>query len=329
MNTIYNTNNLEFNNYLTNISPDIIYADPPYNTGNQFKYNDNLNNWNLYINELFKNVSEKLLLKGVFIVSISEDSLLETMNILKSNFKYLYEPLIWLTKNPLNQNKVTKISAICHEYILIVSNIEIKTNTEKYSLFNSKEGIEKIKNYPYIIEELNENKISNNISSYDYTIKRHNNEFAKDFNEHIFQKRTIQKGHGSERYIKKLKELSNYNENTLYSITTKDKQGLGKKYILGNSYFQSVSSTFELKVPSFLGLYQPGIKGFQTAKPIELMQRIFKLFEKEKDTILVDLFLGSGNCTIAAKLNKYQTYSFEENVDIYNFAVNNINRFIK
>lgn len=306
---IYLWDNLINLDNIHNNSINITYIDPPYNTWNKFNYNDkvNKNDWIKMINERIVKLKPKLTNDSVILFSISEESLFDAYSILKNNFKYVFEPLIWQTKSILNQNKVSNISSIVTEYILVASNYKITTNKE---LLTDNELLkEKIKNYPLSII------LSKDITEYNYEIinwkkiykippleydiiKNKNKEFdKKSFRWHMYQKRTYQIWHGSERYIKLVKNINNYNKDILYFIDwVKDKQWLNWKFILWNSYFQSISNKIYIKMPNFLWKYQGWVQWFQTAKPIDLMIRLFKAFNiYGSKTKILDLYTGSWN----------------------------------
>lgn len=320
MNKIYIWDNLINLDFIEDKSIHISYLDPPYNTWNTFWYEDKIEKekWITNIDVRIKKLKKKLKKNGIVIFSISEESLFNSYNILKNNFKFVFEPIIWQTKNPLNQNKVSNISSIIHEYILIASDEKIKSIPEKIT--DNKIIEEKVKNYPLsIILNKDINKFPYEIIEWkkiykinDYNIIKDN--WTSSYKWHKFQKRTYQKWHWSERYIKQVQKISNYNENTLYLIDwVKDKQNLNWKFILWNSYFQSISSEIYLKMPSLLWFYQWWIQWFQTAKPIELIKRLFNNFNIWKDIKLniIDLYTWSGNVIKAWNELWHNMFGFE------------------
>lgn len=290
----------------------IVYMDPPYNTGNTFSYNDKISQktWNKERTEKIKLIKQYMGKNSVFIASISEESVFELHNILKENFKYVFAPFVWLTKPITNQNKVTNIASICHEYILVASDYEINSKLETINIDNNMDDEiiqKKLKRYKTSINlkkdlEEYETIIVNNkeivvIPKDEYEIK---NDFNTGFKNHRFQKRTAQKGHGAQRYVDLTKEIETWNEDTLFFIKgVKDKYDLNGKFIINNSYFQSISSEIKMKIPSFLGFYNSGMENFQTAKPINLLKRVFNVFADKNDFVL-DLYGGSGNGAKAA-----------------------------
>jgi len=294
-----------------NVKVHCVYIDPPYNTGNKFKYNDKMEItlWENFIEERIIKSKKISYSNTPFIISISEKSLYSILKILNNNFKYVFPPFVWQTKNINNLNKTTNISNICHEYLIVACDENIKSKDEEIEINDNK-----LKNYEYSIEllkpienyeyEIIDNKKIYKIDEYNI-IKKHT---LNSFKNHFFQKRTFQKGHGSERYINLIRKISNYNDKTLYYLDgVKDKNDLGGKFLLNNSYFQSINNNSKMKqkLPSLLGFYQAGINNFQTAKPKELIKRILKVFTNEND-IVFDMFGGSGNvCLAINEINRY------------------------
>jgi len=302
---------------------DVIYIDPPYNTGSKdFKYNDQWINkddeyrhskWITFINKRLKLAKKLLSHNGVLICSIGEDELANLILLLKDIFSHVSEPLIWLSKSPLNQNKITQTSAICHEYLLVASNNPIESKREKLDLTKNMEYLsedekKKISNYPLSIilkKDIKEFKVSNInnrkiilVDKKFYEIK--SGYESSSFCGHRFQKRTMQKGHGSERYVIDYKKISKQDDLGII-LDVKDKNNLGVKFVLNDSYFQSISNFPLMKMPSFLGIYQGGYPGFSTAKPVKLLERLINNYSN-KNSIILDFFAGSGT-TLEAVLN--------------------------
>lgn len=299
---LYIGDNLDFLNTTDKVF-DLVYFDPPYNTGNTFRYADRVgkNEWIESIRVRIQSAKKRSKEGAPFIFSIAEDTLFDLVPLLKENFETVAPPFVWQTKQEGNNNKVNNVMSVCHEYLLVASDGKLVSNSEYKA---PDEG--KISRYPYgvrlnrMLDQYPEVAISGKkvvcIPPEEWSLEKN----AVGFKGHRYQKRTAQQGHGSARYISLVKQLPGYSPDTLYFIKgVKDKNGLGGKFILGNSYFQSIGDTYTQKIPSFLGCYQAGIPGFQTAKPIDLMTRFFKAFSSPGQ-ILLDMFCGSGNASIAA-----------------------------
>ena len=334
--TIFNKDNLSALEELSNqtIQFKVIYIDPPYNTGNKFNYNDKVkkSEWFDNIDKRLESIkSKQLLLKnGCVIFSISEDSLLDSLILLNKHFKYVFPPFCWLTKSNFNQNKVNTVNSVVHEYVIVASDEKIESNLE---VLDEKEKNEKYKNYPlsiclkekpkyikkdgkeylkFINFSINKDREETSQELKDFLMEKYN----LNLNNQIFQKRTKQKNHGSERYYNNLIQLEEFDPDALFVLlNVKDKNNLNGKFLLNNSYFQSIKKEeIKIKIPSFLGYYQPGIKGFQTAKPINLMKRLINAFSNENDKIL-DLYSGSGNVLRAIIEEKRIPYGVEIDKD--------------
>ncbi len=302
---------------------DVIYIDPPYNTGSKdFKYNDKYvekddrdrhSRWLSFMDKRIFEAKKLLNNDGCLILSIGEDELNNIGILLKKYFKFVSEPIIWLSKSEGNNNKTNNITNTLTDYVYIAyDNPNFKTNMETLELNdNSEMSNKKKERYPlgiflnHDISEYREIIIDNKkykiIPKNEYQIKEYEEESYKS---HRFQKRTAQEGHGSWRYktqYETIKQIINEDDFLLAIMDVKDKQNLGLKFQLNNNYFQSISDKIEVKMPNFLGQYQGGYKNFQTAKPIELIKRLIKNTSK-KDSLILDFFAGSGTTLIATHL---------------------------
>jgi adenine-specific DNA-methyltransferase len=292
---------------------DVIYIDPPYGTGNKdFKYNDQWvdkedsyrhSKWLSFMAKRLKLAKQLLKQDGVLITSIGEEELPRLVLLLEEYFPFVSEPLVWLSKNPLNQNKVSATSAVCHEYLVVAALREVSSKPETI-LLNcselSEEAASKIASYPtgitlkrdlsaYKIQEV-QGRRAILIPEGEFEIEN----WSKDsFRGHRFQKRTAQAGHGSEKYAQLSRALDQSGRKLIALLDVADRNGLGLKFLMGNSYFQSVDSKVQVKVPSFMGQYQGGYPGFASAKPVRLIQRLIKLYANP-DSLIVDFFAGSG-----------------------------------
>lgn len=281
---------------------DCVYMDPPYNTGNTFRYKDKMDAdaWETMLEDRIVEAKRTSYTHTPFIISIAEKSLFSVLKVLNKNFKFVFPPFVWQTKNVDNFNKSTNISNICHEYVIVACDENIKTN---YEIVEA--SAQKLSNYPlsivltkdltaYSFEVVDGKKI---YKIDDYKIKKSPSE--ESYKGHYYQKRTAQLGHGSMRYIDLMKKISDYDSNTLYFLDgVNDKSGLNGKFLLGNAYFQSIEKQIKTKIPSLLGFYQAGVKDFQTAKPKDLIKRILSAFSKPGDLIF-DMYGGSGNVCVA------------------------------
>ena len=305
---------------------DVIYIDPPYNTGSKdFRYNDKYvevddedrhSRWLSFMDKRLELAKAILSKKGCLILSIGEDELHNIAILLKKHFKFVSEPIIWLSKQDGNNNKSGNITNVLTDFVLIAyDDKNFKTNEEIVDLDLTNEfAAKKMSRYPlgirvkynineYPLEEYN-GKMCRLIPSSDYSIEPYN---EKSYKGHRFQKRTAQKGHGAYGYKLAYDAALIENEDDFLMVIdgVKDKQGLGIKFQLGSSYFQSIpADKMKVKMPNFLGYYQGGYKGFQTAKPVELIKRLLRNTTNKNSKIL-DFFAGTGTTLIAVnEINK-------------------------
>lgn len=310
-------------------SIDLIYIDPPYNTGGiSFKYSDTFNSKkDKYKHSMWLNFMRNRLIlaknllsdNGFLVCSIGEDEVNNLGLLLKDIFNNVSEPIVWLSKPSGNQNKVTKFTAICHEFIYICSNNDIETNYEELNIDNNKKSDKQmyseesnrkkekyplgiflkkdIKEYPKKIIEIKDKKGAKVtkeiivIPNEEYEIKPYED---GSYGGHRFQARKYAKGQGSERYIEYCKKASGDDPTVLCAILgVNDKQNLGLKFVQGDQYFQSIGDVVYMRMPSFLGFYQGGYEGFSSAKPVELLKRIIRNCSN-KNSLILDFFAGSG-----------------------------------
>lgn len=337
---------------------DVIYIDPPYNTGRKdFVYNDKIidkddnyrhSKWLNFMKARLELAKSLLSENGVLICSIGEDELANLILLLKEIFNFVSEPLVWLSKSPTNQNKITKTSAICHEYIIVAANKEVESKPEIIDIEKEKSdfALNKLKRYPlgiFLNKDLTDYPIFTKggkkivlIPPGDYQIGPYR---KNSFKGHRFQKRTFQKGHGSERYIRTyldlLKELNKSEDHLGVFLNVKDRNNLGVKFVLGKSYFQSISRFVTFKMPSFLGFYQGGYPNFPSAKPVALIKRLIKNYS-QPDSIILDFFAGTGTTGQAVlELNhedngirKFILVNNDENNILSRFCYTRLKKFI-
>lgn len=302
---------------------DVIYIDPPYNTGsNDFLYNDKYvekddpdhhSRWLSFMDKRIA-VAKGLLDKdGCLIASIGEDELHNLSLLLEKHFKFVSEPIIWQSKTSGNNNKSNRITTVSTEFVIIAyNNKNFRTNPEIHHLDDEKNEFainkkERYKKGIFLDKELSEyedmfidGKRCKIIPKGEFHI---GNFEDNSFKGHRFQQRTAQKGHGSwgykVTYDKACERGVSETDDFLMAIMdVKDKQGLGIKFQYGNKYFQSISNEIKAVMPNFLGYYQGGYKGFQTAKPVKLIKRLLRNTTSENAKVL-DFFAGSGTSLVA------------------------------
>tara|TARA_B100002019_G_scaffold293193_1_gene319283 strand:- start:712 stop:1653 length:942 start_codon:yes stop_codon:yes gene_type:complete len=296
-------------------------------------------------------IAKKLLTeKGCLIASIGENEFHNLALLLKKHFNFVSEPIIWESKTGGNNNKQKNTTNISTEFILIAYNDKkFQTNYETHSLSDEdneysqkkknryKKGIfikKELNDYP--VETINGKRVIL-ILEKDYSIDDYNEE---SFKGHRFQRRTSQKGHGSWKYktlYEDAKKITNKENFLMVMLDVKDKQGLGVKFQYNQHFFQSISDNIKARMPNMLGYYQGGYKGFQTAKPVELLKRLFRNTLKNENNKILDFFAGTGStlqaiCELNIEDNKKYEVTIITNNDnnicsdyTYPRVINNLN----
>ncbi len=104
----------EFNKFKNSV--DLIYIDPPYNTGNKFSFNDNNNQWYDDIFCRLELAKECLNNEGVIYISIDDSELASLLNACYNVFGKDNFAGIFVSKQSLRSN--SKQINVIHEYIV-------------------------------------------------------------------------------------------------------------------------------------------------------------------------------------------------------------------
>ena len=107
-------NSDDFNKFKNSI--DLIYIDPPYNTGNKFSFDDNNNKWYDDIYCRLELAKEYLNNEGVIYISIDDSELASLLNACYNVFGKDNFAGIFVTKQSLRSN--SKQINVIHEYIV-------------------------------------------------------------------------------------------------------------------------------------------------------------------------------------------------------------------
>lgn len=138
-------------NYTHKEKIDVIYIDPPYNTGNKdFKYNDNYvekedgyrhSKWLNFMEKRLQLAHNLLNNNGVIFISIDENeeaNLTLLMNKIFGENNFV-EKIIWNKRIPKNDKGIGNI----HEYILVY----VKNSLIRHEFFMPKDGLEDVYNF--------------------------------------------------------------------------------------------------------------------------------------------------------------------------------------
>lgn len=156
---------------------DVIYIDPPYNTGNKdFKYNDTFvdkedsfrhSKWLSFMNKRLK-ISKRLLSeKGVIFISIDDNEIAQLKMLCNEIFQEnnLLAEMVWQQGKKSSGN----IIGVNHEYMLVYAKNRNLIDSPEYSWKQKKDGLEKIyKKYESLIKEFKNdyNKIEQEIKAW-------------------------------------------------------------------------------------------------------------------------------------------------------------------
>lgn len=117
-NQIYSMNAENFLPLIKNNTIKMIYIDPPYNTKSKnFEYNDDIENWDLFIKNLLEQSKHKLSDDGVIFISIDDNKMVDLRIIGDSIFGKKNFLGMFITKQATKSN--AKHINIIHEYVVV------------------------------------------------------------------------------------------------------------------------------------------------------------------------------------------------------------------
>ncbi len=285
---------------------DLIYIDPPYNTGNDdFIYADKFNHasWLSMMNnrlELSKNILND---KGSIFVSIDDNEQANLKLLMDNVFgdENFVSNIIWQKKKGGSQD--SQNFAKEHEYILCYSKREWQINdeTQRQSESDFCKVINGEKAKILKLEKWGAGSSREDAPSLYYSIKDPN---GKDFY-------PIAPNGTKGRWRKKPENLDSehiyWQEDSkgrltpyevIYFDEVKDKEKIIKTRTIFTDYGTTTDATKEI-----LNLFN-NQKIFDTTKPEKLLNRIAEIASKE-NSIILDFFAGSGTtCAVALKLGR-------------------------
>lgn len=302
-----------------NIKMDIIYIDPPYNTGNKFSYNDkrDINDWCKFMLDRLE--LAKLILKndGAIFISIDDSSLYELKIVCDNAFGKNNFLGVFITKQAVRSNS-NQINTI-HEYVIAYAKDRKNLNTFKVKRIDSP-------NDSSMINEISDKVLKdfklNGQKSAEKLLAKINSEFMKkrgitwlrnysqvDENGEIFFPKDLSvPGDPEDLEIpeinlklpalatrkwssaKKIKKLHREDKLHFKGIRPYEKHYLKDAYDNVSSIlnFYSRQGTNDLNK---LGLRDL----FDTPKPVELIKYLIRIATHEKEgALILDYFAGSG-----------------------------------
>ena len=292
-------------NYTHSGKIDVIYIDPPYNTGNGFRYNDKIidrndsykhSKWLSFMSKRLKLAKHLLSKNGVIFISI-DDQEQSPLKLLcdelfgENNF---YAMLNWTARNkPMNAGSSRFKIQKSEEYVLIYGKVSMQDHTP--FVLETKEKLEYSHNDgdgKYRIEEVQQRK---NIG-----VKRSEKMVYSILN--IIPKNgyrwTIGHDHADEMVLKK--HLFIKNNKIMRKIFKNEESDMRYHPFWANLSDNSGSSESGKK--ELDGLVRK--HKFETVKPTKLIQKLL-FHTTTKNSIILDFFAGSGTTGHAVlKLNE-------------------------
>jgi len=276
---------------------DVIYVDPPYNTGNKdFKYNDCFlkdedgdrhSAWLSFMEKRLKLARNLLTEKGLVFISIDENENHRLKLLCDKIFgeKNFISNFIWQKKTGGGQAKYFYEG---HEYCLIYSKSkELLEEMVSYKEISSTKVEEDDKNYYY----LETDKIRKKHGKYDTKERRCHYEDLDIYK--------------NEKSIKEIKEKI---RSGVY-VLVEDKNDKGKHFIAEKHLLKKINNKFYKKIKPYSIITSPQGKDgnteleyifmtkkspFENPKPIEYLKKfINSVFDK--DITVLDFFAGSGS----------------------------------
>lgn len=339
---------------------DIIYIDPPYNTGNNFSYNDSrdVDEWTTFMMERLTAAREVLRDDGVIFISIDDSSLYELKIACDHIFKKSNFIGTFITKQAMRSN--SKHINIVHEYIVVYAKNKKYLSPLKIKRINSpKDGI-MIRNTSALVRrkfnysgKKEAEKLLSDLNS-DY-MKKNNVTWIRNYSQVddngdiFFPKDLSVPGEPSPLKIDEIglnlpalrtrkwsspqKIIKLHNEGKLYYKNNRPYE----KHYLKDSY-DHVSSILDFYSRQGTNdLTKLGLRNlFDTPKPVELIKYLIRISTHNKNNAsILDFFAGSGTTgqavmEINIKDDKHHTFHLGQldekvakNTAQYNFAIEN------
>jgi adenine-specific DNA-methyltransferase len=335
-----NYHSLSVLNYTHKGKIDLIYIDPPYNTGaKDFIYNDKYvekddtwrhSKWLNFMNKRLELAKDLLKNDGVIFISINEEEQAQ-LKLLCDKIFSVENYLAMFTVKVRHEDRILKGDKDFHEVVeyLFLYRKSNDFKTVKRILDNTS-----IAEYVYEIKELNKNPETIMLGTKEVQIYKPSEfEIVKGEPSELKVKKinirgSIKEGNSSGRFFMKfLADQLGKQLGYLYKVPNIGDDGIGHRYFFlpeklsrtNGDYFQGVpldkSDNKEVPYPNFLDFeydfnnvgYEGGVEFRNGKKPINFLLKCFEiggLFEN-KNAFVVDFFAGSGSSGHALmQLNK-------------------------
>jgi adenine-specific DNA-methyltransferase len=327
---LYCSDNLDLlkSDEIPDSSVDLVYIDPPYNTGNTlktgFKYNDAFikspshSVWLNFMAERLILIKEKLKEAGILAVSI-DDSEMPYLKVLLDSImgETNFIANIVVDGGTLKNN--ARFISTTHEYLLVYAKNLNKLKQTKISWRSKREGVEDIEtqismlkskhdfNYIKINEEykswLKLSNLSKRLKAFKYVdengvythsdLSSPGSKHSYDFKHPLTGKNVKKPSRGWGLTFEKLSELAQSGEVEFFKNETY--QPLRKLY-LKNEYDQVIPSIWSYPARSSTHLLQQILgerDSFNNPKNLDFISKIIETMSP-KDGVVLDVFAGSG-----------------------------------
>lgn len=316
-------------NYTHEKKIDIIYIDPPYNTGtDEFKYNDKWvdkkdayrhSKWIAFMSKRLRLAKNLLKDTGVIFISINEEELGQ-LKLLCDDIFRLDNYLTTFTIKVRHEDRILKGDKDFHE---VFEYLLLYRRSKSFKTVKRIRENKSIDDYVYEIVEKNKKPENKQLGSkIAYFLKPGEYEIIKKPPSEKRLKKinirgSIKEGNSSGRfYMRYLDSLKNRN-GYLYKVENIGDDDLGFRYFLlpttekkiNGDYFQGIpvhrKETKEYPYPNYLDFesefnnvgYEGGIDFRNGKKPIDFILKIFEMggVNRNSDALILDFFAGSGS----------------------------------
>jgi len=287
-------------NYTHAKSIDLIYIDPPYNTGNNdFKYNDKFvdledsyrhSKWLSFMSKRLKLAKNLLKTTGVIFISIDDKEIAQLKLLCDEIFG---EDLFIgnaVRRRRNSQANLSKNLSTIHEYLLIYGKSSITQLNKLQPTINEGDFKNPDKDPRGVYVTM---PCTNKGGAY-YSVKTPTGKIIKE--EWRFKKETYYKLLEDNRIV----FPKGGDGKPRYKLFKNEKM---EKGVIPNSWWDDVASNQEASAE--LKLFFNGNSLFNNPKPVGLINRILKLATKKEGSVVLDFFAGSGTTAHAVlELNK-------------------------
>jgi len=313
--------NIEYLTFLAknNEKFDVIYIDPPYNTGNKFSYHDNraADDWLNFMEKRLKLARQVLTRDGVIFISIDDNFLYELKLLCDKIFGKINFLGNFITRQAVRSN--SKFINTIHEYVIVFAKDKNSLENFKIKRLNNPDDSEmileiseKVKNdFRFfgrkqaleLLASLNEKYMTERNITWlrNYSEIDENGEifFPKDLSvpgtpaELIIDEINLKlPALKTRKWSSKQKFISLHNENKLHFKGDRPYE----KHYLKESYDNVISILDFYSRQGTNDLVKLGLRNlFDTPKPVELIKYLIRIATSQKNNAkILDFFAGSG-----------------------------------